>query len=148
MLPSATARFGSFALLGAALVAVAVAVPTAIIDNPWFSRMTPVHLDQYIFWIGTSLLMGVLLATYVGGRGYDRGTHSAAAGSVLSYLAVGCPVCNKLVVALLGAGGAMEFFAPAQPLLGASGMALAALALRLRVRALRRGSCAVPAVAA
>jgi predicted membrane protein len=148
MLPSASVRFGGVALVAAGLVAVAIAVPTATIDNPWFSRMTPVHANQYVYWIGTSLLTGVLLATYVGGRGYDRGASTAAAGTVLGYLAVGCPICNKLVVALLGAGGAMEFFAPVQPFLGALGMALAALALYLRIRTVRRGSCPVPAAAA
>jgi hypothetical protein len=42
----------------------------------------------------------------------------------------------------------MEFFAPVQPFLGALGMALAALALYLRIRTVRRGSCPVPAAAA
>jgi hypothetical protein len=49
---------------------------------------------------------------------------------------VGCPVCNKLVVLLLGAGGALSYFAPLQPVLGMVSLALLAYALCTRLRAL------------
>lgn len=68
----------------------------------------------------------------------------ASAGSgYLALLAVGCPVCNKLVVALIGVSGAFNYFAPLQPLLGGLGLALAAVALALRLRGARR-ACALP----
>ena len=60
---------------------------------------------------------------------------------MLGFLAIGCPVCNKLIVALLGVSGAMDYFAPAQPFLGALGMLVLGVALGYRIRSLRRPEC-------
>lgn len=65
-------------------------------------------------------------------------------GGVGTYLAVGCPICNKLVVALLGTSGALTYFAPIQPLLGVGAVALLVFALRRRLLALAEASCPVP----
>ena len=140
-------RFLLTAAAAAALIALVTAIPTAIIENPWFSRMTPVYADQYFFWLGTSVLTGALLATYAGGLVMDRGVGAGAGGGFLGYLAIGCPVCNKLIVALLGVSGALDYFAPAQPFLGGLGMAAVAFALAYRLRSLRRSSCEVRSVA-
>jgi hypothetical protein len=47
----------------------------------------------------------------------ERSRHAVGA-SLLATLAVGCPVCNKLVVALIGFSGALSYWAALQPLLG------------------------------
>ncbi len=136
-------RFILVALLGASAFAVAMAIPTAIIENSWFTRMTPVYFDQYVFWIGTSILSGMLLATYFGGLKTASAAGGGVGGGLLGYLAIGCPVCNKLIVALLGVSGAMDYFAPAQPFLGALGMLVLAVALGHRIRSIRRTDCPV-----
>lgn len=136
-------RFVLTTLIAASLIALVTAVPTAIIDNPWFTRMTPVYADQYFFWIGTSLLSGALLATYVGGVRVDGAAAGGFGGGLLGYLAIGCPICNKLIVGLLGVAGAMDYFAPVQPFLGALGLAALAVALALRVRSIRQRTCPV-----
>lgn len=138
-----TPRLALIAVPAAVAVAVVSAIPTAIIANPWFTRMSPVYLDQYIYWVGTSILAGMLLATYLTGPKSIAGGAGGAGGGLLGYLAIGCPVCNKVIVALLGVSGAMDYFAPAQPFLGALGMVLLALALGYRLRSLRRSDCAV-----
>ena len=139
-----TPRFLMIALLAAVAVAVVTAIPTAIIDNPWFTRMTPVYTDQYFFWIATSVLAGALIATYFGAAGATR-LGGGIGGGALGYLAIGCPICNKLIVALLGLSGAMDYFAPIQPLLGAVGLLLVGAALAFRIRDMRRGACPVRA---
>lgn len=136
-------RFVLTTLIAASVIALVTAVPTAIIDNPWFTRMTPVYADQYFFWIGTSLLSGALLATYVGGVRIDGAATGGFGGGLLGYLAIGCPICNKLIVGLLGVAGAMDYFAPVQPFLGALGLAALAVALALRVRSIRQRTCPV-----
>ena len=96
----------------------------------------------------TSVLSGLLFATYVrepgdpasGEASINRG---GAAGGLLAFFAVGCPVCNKLVLIALGTTGAMELFAPLQPLLALASVVLLAIALRSRVRNER--SCRLPA---
>ncbi|HEY5433847.1 MAG TPA: hypothetical protein VIK13_01315, partial [Candidatus Limnocylindrales bacterium] len=59
-----------------------------------------------------------------------------------AFLAIGCPVCNKIALVLLGAGGAMTIFAPLQPVIGAASLVLLAgtLAWRFRLRT-RGGAC-------
>ncbi|MYS66003.1 hypothetical protein GTW66_18745 [Streptomyces sp. SID5473] len=61
---------------------------------------------------------------------------------MLSVLAVGCPVCNKLVVLALGMSGAMSYWAPAQPVLAIASVALLAHALAGRLRT--ADACPVP----
>lgn len=133
-------------LVAVIAVAVVMAIPTAILDNPWFTRMTPVTGEQYFFWIATSLVMGLLAGTFlVGARGSRRGGGGGLGAGLLATLAIGCPICNKLVIALLGVSGAISYFAPLQPVLGAAGLLLAAIALAVRVRDLRAETCQVEA---
>ncbi len=61
---------------------------------------------------------------------------------LLTFFAVGCPVCNKLVLLSLGAAGAVTWFQPFQPLLQVAAIALLTWALVRRLR--NRASC--PAV--
>lgn len=72
------------------------------------------------------------------------GSMMGALAGLGSFLAIGCPVCNKIALVLLGASGAMSVWAPIQPLIGAASLGLlgATLAWRMRLRA-RRGSCVV-----
>ena len=130
------------AVLGAVAVGLMIGIPTDVVPNPWFQRMTPTEPEQYFFWALTSLLTGLLLASYLlpapGGVG-----GASAGGGLLGVLAVGCPVCNKAVVALLGTSGALSVFGPLQPVIGSLGLLLVAVALTLRLRAFSRG-CAVP----
>lgn len=134
-------RYLVLSLLAAAAVAVVLAIPTAIIDNSFFTRMTPVEPEQYVFWILTSVLSGALIATYLlPALRHGIATQSAGAG-LLGVFAVGCPICNKLVVALLGTSGALNYFAPIQPLIGLAAVGLTSWALWIRYRALRDPSC-------
>lgn len=139
-----TPRFAIVGVLSTGILAVISAIPTEVIPNPWFTRMTPVYADQYFYWGATSLFAGILVATYFTGNGMAR-AKSGLSGGALGYLAIGCPICNKVVVALLGVSGAMNYFAPVQPYLGALGLLLIVVALLYRVRDLRRGACRVPA---
>jgi hypothetical protein len=83
---------------------------------------------------------GALLATYALPRTVkDRAAEAGLGGGFLAYLAVGCPLCNKAVVALVGASGAVTIFQPIQPFLGAIGLVLASVALAIRIRGIRRG---------
>ena len=117
-------------------VSVAIGVPTGLIETPFYTRMTSVRWWDYPLWVASSALTGLVLATYVRWepvRRRDRSgrTLAAALGSVF---AVGCPVCNKLVVAVLGFSGALEYFAPIQPVLGVASVVLLACVLLLRLR--------------
>ena len=124
----------------AAIIAGAVmGVPTGIISTSLYTRMTAVTWWDYAVWGVSSLLIGLTVATYIRESDAendlpDRRVRTAGA-TLLSALAVGCPVCNKAVVALLGTSGAMTYWAPLQPLLGATSIILVAVGLAIRLRA-------------
>jgi len=131
------------AAAGAAAVALAVGVPSALVANPLFVRMTPAPWWSYAIWVLTAVASGILVATYV--RRPSGGSSAPGRAGILanvgSVLAVGCPVCNKLVVAAVGVSGALNLWAPIQPLIAATALALLGWALWRRLTALR--SCAL-----
>ncbi|SCG76478.1 cytochrome c biogenesis CcdA family protein [Micromonospora coxensis] len=138
------------AVLAAVATVVVIAVPTDLIDTPFFSRDMAVTWWAWPVLLVTAVLSGLLVATYVApvaGTG-DRpsggsGSRTGVTGATLSLFAVGCPVCNKIVLLALGYSGAMNWFAPAQPALAAASVVLLGWALRRRLRGER--ACPVPA---
>ena len=123
--------------------ALAVGIPTDVVPNPWFQRMTPVRTFDSVLLPLLSLALGALIATYAV-RAAPDGVGQAAGGGLLATFAIGCPVCNKLVVAVLGFSGAVTYFEPIQPLLGLASLALTLYALRRRAQAFATG-CPLPA---
>ena len=132
------------AVVGAVVSAAAIGVPTALLPNSVFTRMTAVTWWSWPVWVATAVLGGLVAATYVRTRDVTgTGVGAGAGGGLLSVLAVGCPVCNKVVVAVLGAAGAMQWWAPVQPLIAVASVVLLGWALRTRLRGER--ACRVPA---
>lgn len=136
-------------------IAVLVALPTAVIPNPVFGRAIDVTWWSYPVVVLTGVLGGLLFASYVRESAptlqgasddddpRDRASTLGMAGALVSFFAVGCPVCNKLVLLALGTTGAVTWFAPVQPFLAAASIVLMAVALRIRLRNER--SCRLPA---
>lgn len=136
-------RYWAFAALGAVGGAVLLGIPTAIIPNPLFERMIPAGPADYVFWVLTAFLLGLVGATYlVRDSGPRPIENQVAGGGILSVFAVGCPICNKAVVLALGVSGALTYFAPIQPLIGLVSAGLLLYALHVRLRA-QSGVCPV-----
>lgn len=134
----------------AALTVLVIGVPTVLIPNPVFGRAVPVTWWAWPALIATAALAGLVTATYVrtptAAEKRDRPAGASMIGGLLGFFAVGCPVCNKLVLLALGYSGALQFFGPVQPVLALASVGLLAWALVTRVR--REQSCTVPAAAA
>ncbi|MGA1034876.1 MAG: hypothetical protein ACO3VI_06140 [Ilumatobacteraceae bacterium] len=138
------------AAVASVVVALLIGLPTDVIPNPVFGRPVDITWWSYPTLLVTAMLGGLLAATYVRVSltegdderdDLDRPGRLGGIGGVLSFFAVGCPVCNKLVVIAVGTTGALEWFAPAQPLLAVASIALLAWALRTRLR--NAASCRV-----
>jgi hypothetical protein len=132
------------AAVGALVTAVVIGLPTEMVANPWFHRMTPVRWWDRPVWLATAVLAGLLVATFVADGATpddERAVRRGGAGGLLAFFAVGCPVCNKLVVLALGTTGAHAWFEPVQPILALGAVVLLAAALRARLRGER--SCEV-----
>lgn len=128
---------------GAVATLVLIGLPSGIIDNAFFSRMTPVRAQDCVIWVLTGILAGLVVATFTVPV-KTAGTGRAVSGGFLSFFAVGCPVCNKLVILALGASGALTYFAPLQIYIGIVSLALLGSALYLRVKAINRSCCGAP----
>lgn len=124
-----------------ALGVLAVGVVTVLIPNPVFGRDVPPTWWAWPVLVVAALLSGVLTATYVRTDAPDgdegpppsRAARFGMAGGLLAYLAVGCPVCNKLALIALGYAGALQWFAPVQPFLGVTAVVLLVYALHRRL---------------
>ena len=125
------------------LTALVIGVPTRVVPNEFFRRMTPTRPVDYAFLAVASVLVGLTFALRPGRP--VEGSGKVFAGGLATVLAVGCPICNKLVVALIGTAGALSVFAPMQPFIGAAGIALLLVGVRRRLRDLRAAACPVPA---
>lgn len=141
------------------LAALAVyGVVAAIIPNPVFGRQIPPEPFAIAIWLLSAPLLGILGATYTApapaallepvplgtvDTTVERRTSTLGTlGSLGAFLAIGCPICNKLVLLLLGTSGAIAVYAPLQPVLGTLSLVLLAVtvAWRMRIRA-RGGAC-------
>ncbi len=153
----ADARYLAWSAAAGVAGLVAFGLVSAIIPNPVFGREIPPEPFAIAVWLASGLLMGLLAGTYLappptplvalpgdGGASARRTSTLGYAGGLAAFLAIGCPVCNKIALVLLGASGALSIWAPLQPLVGLASLGLlaAALAWRLRVRA-RGNACPV-----
>lgn len=93
---------------------------TSVYENPIFNRMTPVYWFDYVFLVIESLLIGL----YFGVKSPVCMSKRAGAGGVMGFLGFACPVCNKLLVLLFGAGFLLTYFEPIRPFVGLLGILL------------------------
>jgi hypothetical protein len=133
---------------------LAFGVVAAIIPNPVFGRQIPPEAFAVGVWLVSAPLMGIVMATYTApvtaspirivalgpaeaAAAQGRSTTLGSLAGFGAFLAIGCPVCNKIALVLLGTSGALSIYAPIQPLIGAVSLVLlvATAAWRLRLRA-------------
>ena len=135
------------ALATAVFTIVFIAVPTDLINTPLFSRQISPTAWSWPVLILSAVLTGLVTATYVahpeGAPPSRAAGRVGMAGWLVTFFAVGCPVCNKLVLLALGTTGAMQFFEPVQPYLAAASIVLLGWALYARMT--RENSCLLPA---
>lgn len=126
----------------AALAAVMIGVPADLIDTPVFGRPVPTTWVDYVIWAITSVLIGLVFA--IRAPMTEREQSRTIWTGFVSFLAVGCPVCNQLVVAAIGVSGALSWWSPVQPLVGLAAVGAALWALRQRLETYELTSCPLP----
>ncbi len=131
-----------------------IGLPSDLIENPIFGRPVPIRTIDYVIWAVTSLLIGLVFAirptpvTAEHVADDEQQQSRAIWGGFVSFLAVGCPVCNQLVVAAVGASGALSWWAPVQPAVGLAAVGLLLWALKKRLDTYELTSCPLPPVPA
>ncbi len=127
-----------------------IALPTAVIPNPIFGRAIEPTWWSYPTVVISAILGGLLIATYVresvdadeiSVESTDKSLRIGTLGGFISFFAVGCPVCNKLVLLALGSSGAISWFAPIQPFLAV--VSILFMLWALNVRLINQDSCSL-----
>lgn len=147
------------------VAAVILAIPADIINTSIFHRPVPPRSIDYPIWIITSLLIGLVLAirtdAVVEQRSLPESAKSLEPNNIstleeklqtrtlmsgfASFLAIGCPVCNQVVVALVGTSGALAWWSPVQPVIGFGAIAVLLFSLRKRLCTYELDACRLPA---
>ncbi len=137
------ARFWLAAAAITLLALVVLGAPAGIMPNPFFIRTIPTRFSDVLFLLLSAPLIGLTLATYVvrpHAAGHaDRGTTRVGLGGLVAYFAIACPVCNKIVLVALGVSGALNVYAPLQPIIGVISTVLLGATLVWRLRQVQRG---------
>lgn len=116
-LPAFVYSTGFFILFG---------IVTDLIQNKFFIRMTNITISDYVFLTLTSVLLGTYVSFYRYGKKHSNKACTAAtySGGFFGFLGFGCPVCNKIIVLLLGVTGVLTYIEPYRPFIGSAGIGL------------------------
>jgi hypothetical protein len=106
---------------------------TGLIPNPFYVRMVPRTGLDYLFLVATAGFLGVYTYQRPAVR-RDADDGAATVGTVLGFLAFGCPICNAVLLALFSSSALMTYFEPLRPILGAASLLLFGGFLYLRSR--------------
>ncbi len=104
---------------------VALGTVTALWENPLFFRMTPAGPWE----ISLLALQSMLLGAFFSIRRSACAGKPAGAGSVLAFIGVACPVCNKILLYVFGAELLLVYFEPVRVYVAALGVVITAFAL-------------------
>ncbi len=156
------ARWG-LAMIFSFIIALGLGFATVLLPNDFFHRDIPPTAWSYPVWIVTSVLTGLLMATYFSPNyaaisdQVNNTTHTSEEatltdeeaaqmaeqgatsslwgliGTFAAWFAIGCPVCNKIALLALGYSGAITYFAPMQPWLAAFSLVLLLFGLVMRL---------------
>jgi hypothetical protein len=127
------------------VAAVLIAVPSDLIDTPLFGRPVDTRPIDYLILAVTASLIGLIFAIRVPQDEVSEKQDTRTVwGGFVSFLAVGCPVCNQLVVGLVGTSGALSWWAPVQPVVGLAAVAILGWTLRYRLRTYQLVACPIP----
>lgn len=106
-LKAVTISAGAFVLFG---------IVTGLIPNPLYIRQVPRTPLDYLFLTTTAAFLGVYTFQRTNNQRNDEKT--ATAGTVVGFLAFGCPICNAFLLAVFRSSAVVTYFDPLRPLLG------------------------------
>jgi hypothetical protein len=116
-------------LIIATIVFVMMGTLTALWNNPYFIRMTPVTGWDYVILSLESMLIGL----FIGIRRPRCATKKAGIGGVFGFLGFGCSICNKLLLLLFGSSFLLTYFEPIRYYVGAVGILIFTFALYQKI---------------
>ena len=101
---------------------------TALWENPLFIRMVPAGTVEIALLAAQSILLGLYFSIPRG----SCATRQAGVGSVLTFLGIACPVCNKILLFVFGWELLLIYFEPVRVYVALAGFLLTGLAVWLK----------------
>lgn len=99
-------------------VFVAVGTVTALWENPFFVRMTPVGIWELPASVVLALLSGFTAGFWV----VQCPVGGAGSGGVAGFVGIACPTCNKILMLIFGGPALLAWFDPIRPYITAAGL--------------------------
>jgi len=109
----------------AVVMFVALGSVTALWDNPFFVRMTPIGGWE----VSLLALLSFLSGLYVMIRRPFCSNKKVSAGGVLGFLGIACPVCNKILLLIFGSELLLSYYEPVRIYIAIIGVLIALWAL-------------------
>lgn len=136
-------RYVLLGVFAAVVLLFLFGIPTALIPTPYFTRMIPAtYLDYTFLALITGLAGAYLSLSLYKVKESAKATGSAFLGAIGGIFAFGCPICNALLVSLLGVSTLLSFYLPLRPVIGLTSIGLLATALYLKARRPGCATCA------
>ena len=107
---------------------LALGTVTALWENPLFIRMTPAGTVEIALLAGQSILLGL----YFSIPRTACAARQAGAGSILIFLGIACPVCNKILLFVVGSELLLFYFEPVRVYVALAGFLITGLAVWLK----------------
>ena len=107
---------------------LALGTVTALWENPLFIRMVPAGTAEISLLAAQSILLGLYFSIPRG----SCATRQAGVGSVLTFLGIACPVCNKILLFVFGSELLLIYFEPFRVYVALAGFLLTGLAVWLK----------------
>ena len=107
---------------------LALGTVTALWENPLFIRMVPAGTAEISLLAAQSILLGLYFSIPRG----SCATRQAGVGSVLAFLGVACPVCNKILLFAFGSELLLIYFEPVRVYVALAGFLITGLAVWLK----------------
>lgn len=104
------------------LMSLFLGIPTAVIENSIYTRMTPATTLDMFFLIVTSILFGIytslILYIIITKKRRTIPAKQGIGGVIGSFFAISCPLCIQLFVWIFGAAFLMKYYNPLRPFIG------------------------------
>lgn len=110
-------KFIVYTLAFSALAILILGIPTAVIRNHFYFRMTPAFWFDYVFLVFNGALIGLYFAiTYTSTQPEAcKVEKKSIFASLLALFGIACPICNQILLLIFSTTFLLSFLEPIRP---------------------------------
>lgn len=117
MVLSVRLKFTLYVLAFSLLAILILGIPTAVIRNHFYFRMTPAFWFDYVFLVVNGVLIGLYFAiTYTSTQPEAcKIEKKSIFASLLALFGIACPICNQILLLIFSTTLLLSFLEPIRP---------------------------------